>query len=92
MQAWSKGEHLARMEQSGRFTWCHELVTASVIDGDATRFVALLRSQGDYQTIRMAGVSDAQIGFDRFEADVHAALGAGGWPMSFSYRVRIAIV
>lgn len=89
VRSWSKSGHLERMAQSGAFSWCREVVFASADRGDANRFVGLLKSQGDYQTLRRHGLNDAELGVDRFETLVHERLGAEPAPWRFMYRVRL---
>ncbi|MCU1372982.1 MAG: methyltransferase domain containing protein [Actinomycetia bacterium] len=89
VRSWSKDGHLARMIESGRFAWCHELAVHGEEEGTAERFVALLRSQGDYQTLRHAGVSDEHLGVTTFEEVCRAALGAEPRRWLFTWRVRL---
>lgn len=92
VRAWSKDEHLGRMIDSGVFSWCREVVVSHTESGDADRFVALLLSQGDYQTLRKHGVDDAAVGVDEFAREVSAALGGGERPFWWSYRMRLGLV
>jgi SAM-dependent methyltransferase len=90
-RSWPKREHLANIERSGWFDYARELVFDEATDGGPERFVALLRSQGSYQGLVKAGLSDADIGvpaFERVVADAYAA-GGGAAPMSFCWRVRL---
>ena len=89
VRSWSKSEHLGRMIASGRFLWCREIAMASTDSGDAARFVGLLRSQGDYQTLRRHGLDDAVLGVDAFAERVSALLGHDRRPWSFVYRARL---
>ena len=89
--AWAKHEHLARMIASGRFADARELAFHTTEDGDADRFVDLLLSQGEVQTLRRLGLDEASLGLDVFRADVHAALGEQPRPVWFTYRMRLAV-
>lgn len=89
VQAWSKDEHLDRMRASGAFAWCRELAFHAAEPGDADRYVALLRSQGDLQTLVKHGVSEAVMGVPEFARVVGDALGAARRPFWFTYRARI---
>ncbi len=96
VRSWPKGEHLANIERSGHFAFCRELVFDQPADDDdpATRFVALMRSQGSYQGLRRAGLTDAELGADAFDAAVHAAFTAAvptPASLSFSWRVRLGV-
>lgn len=91
VRSWSKDGHLERMHGSGHFGWCHELALHRVEEGDAARFVALFRSQGDYQALRRAGLDDEVLGVTQLAALADAAL-PGRRPWWFTYRVRIGVV
>lgn len=60
-----KSGHLDRMKSSGAFRWTREILLHHVEEGDATRLVGLLFSQGSVQTLLKAGRSEADIGIDR---------------------------
>ncbi len=99
MRSWSKTEHLSRMVASGHFSYTRELVFDEPLPGErsAERFVALLRSQGSYQALVKAGLSDAEIGADAYSRGVNAgfaaSMAAGNAPrISFSWRVRLGVV
>jgi SAM-dependent methyltransferase len=92
VQAWSKDEHLGRMRASGEFQWCGEVCALSREQGDADRFIALLRSQGDLQTLLKHGLTEQLLGVDSFAADARQELGPGARPFWFTYRVRLGIV
>lgn len=89
VRSWSKSAHLDRMAASGAFAWCRELALASTELGDADRFVGLLRSQGDYQALRRAGLGDDVLGVDDLEAVADERLRAGPRTWRFVYRVRL---
>ncbi len=91
VRAWSKDEHLGRMVESGVFSWCREVVVSHTDSGNGDRFVGLLLSQGDYQTLRKHGIDDAAIGVDEFIGEVAAALGDGERPFWWSYRMRLGV-
>ena len=91
VQFWHKGEHLGRMIRSQQFQHCVEIAALGEERGDANRFVQLFKSQGDYQALRRHGFADAELGVDRFAADVVAAAGAGELPFWFTYRARIGV-
>ena len=96
VRSWSKTSHLDRMRASGRFVFTRELVFDEPVElppGEtvADRFVALKRSQGSYQGLRRAGLTDDEIGMTVFERDARAALGATRAPMGFCWRVRLGV-
>jgi hypothetical protein len=63
---------------------------ASSDRGNADRFVGLLKSQGDYQTLRRHGLTDGELGVDRFTEVAHDRLGSDARPWHFVYRARLA--
>ena len=91
VRSWSKGGHLGRMVESGMFRWCHEVVFHRVDESDAARFVGLLRSQGDYQTLRAAGLDDDALSTHAVEEAAARAWKGGTRPLVFTYRVRIGV-
>jgi SAM-dependent methyltransferase len=90
VQAWSKDEHLERMRSSGVFAWCRELAFHATETGDAQRYIDLLRSQGDLQTLVKHGVSEETMGVTEFATAVRSALGAAQRRFWFTYRARLA--
>lgn len=91
VQSWSKDEHLKRMTDSGRFAFTTELAMTASEMGDADRFVGLLRSQGDFQTLRKHGLDDELLGLADFEVAVRDALGDGPRSFWFTYRIRVGV-
>jgi SAM-dependent methyltransferase len=92
VRSWSKDGHLARMEASGLFWWCTEVACHQAARGDAAQFVEVLRSQGDYQSVRRAGVTDELLGLPALEARCREAFGPGDRPWLFTYRARLGVV
>ena len=77
------------MVESGVFEWCREVAMAAPASGDAERFVGLLQSQGDYQTLVRHGLDDEVLGVDRFAALVRQRLGVEVRAWRFVYRARL---
>jgi SAM-dependent methyltransferase len=90
-RAWAKDQHLSRMRASTRFAACTEMVMHREELADATRFVDLLRSQGDLQSLRKRGLSDEQLGLTVFAAAVRQCFGDRSVPVLFGYRMRVGI-
>jgi SAM-dependent methyltransferase len=91
-QGWPKPGHLARMQASGQFRWCRELIMHSEERGDAHRLVDLLRSHGGVQVLLREGMSESELGLDEFRLRVRAALGEAERTFWFTYRARIGVV
>ncbi|HUW04126.1 MAG TPA: class I SAM-dependent methyltransferase [Acidimicrobiales bacterium] len=89
VRSWSKSEHLQRMVDSGHFSFCRDIAMASADFGTAERLIGLLRSQGDYQTLRRHGIADHELGVDRFAEIANSRLGSTRQPWRFVYRVRL---
>jgi hypothetical protein len=91
-RSWSKRDHLRRLRESGHYVYAREVLMDQAVPGGADAFVALLRSQGSYQDLVKAGLSDDEIGVPPFAAAVHDAFaGAGPAGLSFSYRTRLGV-
>ena len=88
---WKKEEHLARMQASGRFRYVKEIVVHHTELGDAQRLVGLALSQGSMATLLRQGMSESEIGVDKFRAAVQRELGDQPSTWYFSYRVRLGI-
>jgi SAM-dependent methyltransferase len=93
VKAWPKGEHLANMVASHHFAWCRELFFHQTEAGGANRFIALLKSQGGYQSLLKQGHSPADIGADIFEREVRAAFAEStvDHGITFSWRARVGV-
>lgn len=93
LRSWSKSGHLERMASSGRFEYVREVVASAPHPGGAERFLALMYSQGSYQTLLKEGLSPDEIGAPRFEREVREgfadALPVAG--LSFSWRIRVGV-
>ena len=88
---WSKDDHLSRIEASGRFSFSREVILHQTEPGSADRFIALLRSQGDLQTLVKKGVTEREMGVEAFAGAVRAAVGSDPITFWFTYRVRLGM-
>jgi SAM-dependent methyltransferase len=93
VKAWPRAEHFANLLASGHFGWCRELFFHQTEAGGADRFIALLQSQGGYQSLLKQGRSPTEIGADVFERDVRAAFGESRVEhgITFSWRARVGV-
>ena len=91
VRSWPKSDHLANLERSGAFAWCHEVVAHRLDTGNAERFVELLRSQGDYQSLVRAGLEDETLGVEDLRRVAQRQLGPSPRPWIFSYRTRLGV-
>jgi SAM-dependent methyltransferase len=92
LKRWEKGQHLARMRESGNFRYTRELVLHHIEIGSAERLVGVLLSQGSVMDLLKAGVSRTRLGIDHFERIVRKVLGPGEQTWFWSSRVRLGIV
>ena len=92
LQRWSKAEHLDRMKASGCFRFTKEVVLHHVEEGNAERLITLTRSQGNVATLFKKGLSERDLGMDRFKEITNETLGANAKPWYFSTRVRLGLV
>lgn len=92
-RSWPKREHLENIARSGHFGYARELVLDEPEEGGAERFVGLLHSQGSYQGLLKAALSDDDLGVPAFERAVADAYRDAGEAvaMSFCWRVRLGV-
>jgi hypothetical protein len=91
-RSWSKRDHLRRLQASGHYAYAREVLMDQDVSGGADAFVAVLRSQGSYQDLGKAGLTDDDIGVPAFATAVTAAFAAAGpAALSFSYRARLGV-
>jgi SAM-dependent methyltransferase len=93
-RSWAKSEHLHRIQSCGYFAFSREILLNEAVPGGPGRFVALMRSQGSYQTLRRLGLGDDEMGVTTFERDVSEAFSESSPSpgLSFSWRVRIGVL
>jgi SAM-dependent methyltransferase len=89
---WEKHEHLSRMRTSGCFRYTKEIVAHHIEQGNAERLIGLLLSQGSVMTLLKNGLSETQLGFDRFRQKVSEALADKSEAWYWSSRIRYGIV
>jgi len=88
---WSKDKHLERMQESGLFRFCREVVLHSVEDGNAERVSGLARSLG----LPIADPDDpelqCELRVDELEDAARRVLGSSIVPFVFGYRIRLGV-
>jgi ubiquinone/menaquinone biosynthesis C-methylase UbiE len=89
---WLKHEHLARMQNSGCFRYAKEIVAHHSDQGNAERLIGLMMSQGSVMTLLKNGISENQLGIDKFKEIVIQALGDQNQTWYWSSRIRYGIV
>lgn len=86
VQLWPKDRHLDRMRESGHFRFTREVALHHSEHGDATRYLAMMRS-----TAFSHPFTDQEIGLDRLSSAAFQSLGSEPIPWYVSYRVRIGV-
>jgi ubiquinone/menaquinone biosynthesis C-methylase UbiE len=88
VKMWPKDRHLHEMRESGHFRFTREILLHHVEQGDATRLLALIRSNAFSTQFQF---TDQELGLDRL---AHAAAqypGSEPVPWYIGYRVRLAV-
>jgi SAM-dependent methyltransferase len=88
---WPKHEHLERMQASGYFHHCREIVLHSVEDGNAERIGGFARSLGLPVADMTNEELEDELQIDDLEAVARRVLGEQTVPFLFGYRVRIGV-
>lgn len=91
LQQWEKEGHVARMQASNCFRYVKEIVLHHIEQGNAERFVGILLSQGGVRSLLKRGLTEEDLGIDRFREIANRMLGAEDRPWIWSSRVRFGI-
>ncbi|HUX74457.1 MAG TPA: class I SAM-dependent methyltransferase [Steroidobacteraceae bacterium] len=89
---WDKAGHLTRMRESGMFRHSRELLLHHRDEGDADRYIGLLRSQGGLMDLLKAGHAESALGLPQFEAAARTLLGSAPQHWHWGARVRLGVV
>jgi ubiquinone/menaquinone biosynthesis C-methylase UbiE len=85
---WPQNKSLDPLRESGHFRFTREVLLHHIEQGDAARFVAMMRSNAFSQQFQFA---DQEIGLDRLRQAAFHYIGSDPMPWYFSYRVRIGV-
>lgn len=88
LKIWPKEQHLNRMRESGHFRFTREVLLHAIEQGDAARFLKMMRSNAFSQMFQF---TDQEIGLDRLTQAALHYLGSEAVPWYVSYRVRIGV-
>ena len=86
-----KENHLKNIADSGYFRYTRELVFANTESCKAERFVNILLSQGNLQTILKKSPELIEVDIDKFRHNIKSIFGDNTFNIEFSYRMRIGI-
>jgi SAM-dependent methyltransferase len=89
---WPKQEHLQRMQDGGRFSFCRELLFHSVEEGDADRIVGFAYSLGQPAVDMDDEEAEQNLRVSELEEVARRVLGSRTVPFLFGYRVRAGVV
>jgi SAM-dependent methyltransferase len=88
LKIWSKDRHLDHIRESGHFRFTREVLLHQIEQGDAARFLEMMRSNAFSHQFQF---TEQEIGLDRLRSAVFQSIGSEPIPWYFSYRVRIGI-
>ena len=89
---WPKHEHFQRMKSSECFRYVKEVVLHHIEQGNAERFVGVLLSQGGVASLLKHGLSEEEMGIERFRTIATRTLGETDSRWFWSSRIRIGII
>ncbi len=92
LQNWEKAGHLSRMKASRRFRYTKEFIIHHADRGNGDRLVGLALSQGSVMSLLKLGLSEEEVGLDRFREVVGRVLGEAIHTWHWSVHVRLGIV
>lgn len=91
MQQWDKGQHLARMRDSGKFRDVRDVLLHNTEPCTAKRWVGFALSLGNVPPVLDLGLDEAALGLKTLRDVADRTLGEAGLPWYVSYRVRIGV-
>lgn len=93
LRSWSKSDHLQRMAASNRFCFTREVVLSEGVAGGQERFTTLMYSQGSFQGLLKAGLSEEEIGAAEFAREAAAGFAEviAAPELAFCWRARLGI-
>lgn len=88
LKIWPKDKHLERMRESGHFRFTREVSLHSIEQGDAARYLAMMRTNAFSNQFQF---TEQETGFDRLTQAAFHYIGSEPIPWYFSYRVRLGV-
>ncbi len=88
---WPKEHHLQNIRESGLFRYVKEITLHNTEKGDVHRLIGLMFSQGGVQSLLKLGLTEREIGIEKFRNGVAPYLNDEPRTWYISYRVRIGI-
>ena len=91
VQRWEKEGHLGRMQASGHFRYCWEVVLHNQEIGDGERLIGLALSQGGVMSVLKHNIPESEFGLDTLR-DIATRTLPDRVPFLFCYRVRLGVI
>jgi ubiquinone/menaquinone biosynthesis C-methylase UbiE len=91
LKLWSKDTHLDHIRESAHFRFTREVVLHHIEQGDAARFLEMMRTNAFSHQFQLKTITEQEIGFDRLSSAAFQSIGSEPIPWYLSYRVRIGI-
>ena len=91
VRRWSKDQHLARIRDSGLFSFTKEIFCHGIESGDARRLIGLAMSQGTVASLLKHGLSEDEIGISDLRQVAERILGDRMVSWFWSYRIRLGL-
>src|SRR5262249_31655337 len=88
LKIWPRNKSLDPLHESGHFRFTREVLLHHIEQGDAARFLEMMRSNGLSHQFQF---TEQEIGFDRLSLAALQHIGSEAIPWYVSYRVRIGI-
>jgi len=88
LKIWPKNKSLDPLRESGHFRFTREVLLHHIEQGDAARFLEMMRSNALSHQFQF---TEQELGFDRRSLAAFQSLGSEPIPWYVSYRVRIGI-
>jgi SAM-dependent methyltransferase len=88
LKIWPKNKSLDPLRESGHFRFVREVLLHQIEQGDAVRFLEMMRSNALSNQFQF---TDQEIGLDRLSLAAFHHIGSEPIPWYVSYRVRIGI-
>jgi ubiquinone/menaquinone biosynthesis C-methylase UbiE len=88
LKVWPKNKSLDPLRESAHFRFTREVVLHSIVQGDAARFLEMMRSNAISNQFQFTG---QELGLDRLTKAAFQSIGSEPIPWYVSYWVRIGI-
>lgn len=70
MHFWNKQDHIKNVEQSSFFKYMKQVGFDKIVKGGSEYFIGLAESQGGLQALKKIGMSDEEIGWNKFKCTI----------------------